>query len=425
MKSARDRHLFEDGRKRILALDGGGVRGLVTLGMLLKVESILASRSPEPEKFRLCDYFDLIGGTSTGALIATLLALGYKVEDVITLYRDMAPRVFRKKRLFAGIQSKFDSAAFRKAVDRVLADFLQRSGRDPGDIKLLRMGSELLRTGLAVVTKRIDTGSVWVLANNRRAKFWDRDSVHWRDQLDAEGVPPFFPNSDYELGTVVRASASAPFYLDGVDVRISPNQVGHFLDGGASPFNNPSQELFLMTTLKDWKSPQTKGHSAFGFDWKTGADSLFMLSLGTGTWRNRIDPKAFAAKSAGMKAVTALRGIIDDADRAATTFMQAISVGPSRHVVDGNLLDMRDLRIVPEPLLTYCRVNPSLESDWLAGLGDEFKMSAETLNHTREIDRADKANLDRLLKIGVAAGERMIREAELPEAFDIVAPAAR
>jgi uncharacterized protein len=66
MALSRDDHLFGPGPKRILSLDGGGVRGLITLGMLTKVEGILKARSPDPEGFRLSDYFDLIGGCRRG-----------------------------------------------------------------------------------------------------------------------------------------------------------------------------------------------------------------------------------------------------------------------------------------------------------------------------------------------------------------------
>ena len=71
--SARDRHLFAPGRKRILALDGGGVRGVVALAFLKEIERALAAQAGRP--VRLCDHFDLIGGTSTGAIIAAGLAL--------------------------------------------------------------------------------------------------------------------------------------------------------------------------------------------------------------------------------------------------------------------------------------------------------------------------------------------------------------
>jgi hypothetical protein len=60
----RDRHLFCRGPKRILALDGGGVRGALTVAFLEEIETILARRLGKP--VLLGHWFDLIGGTSTG-----------------------------------------------------------------------------------------------------------------------------------------------------------------------------------------------------------------------------------------------------------------------------------------------------------------------------------------------------------------------
>src|SRR5512147_477230 len=70
-------HLSPDtGAKRVLALDGGGVKGILTLGMLKVLEDELRRRAGDAAGFRLSDYYDLIGGTSTGAIIASALALG-------------------------------------------------------------------------------------------------------------------------------------------------------------------------------------------------------------------------------------------------------------------------------------------------------------------------------------------------------------
>jgi len=67
----RDEHFLADGRpKRILALDGGGLRGILTVGILAKLEELLRDRHGGSPDFRLCHYFDLIAGTSTGAIIA-------------------------------------------------------------------------------------------------------------------------------------------------------------------------------------------------------------------------------------------------------------------------------------------------------------------------------------------------------------------
>ena len=58
------------GPRRIPALDGGGIRGVITLGVLAGLEQQMRERRGDPD-YRLCQFFDLIGGTSTGAIIAT------------------------------------------------------------------------------------------------------------------------------------------------------------------------------------------------------------------------------------------------------------------------------------------------------------------------------------------------------------------
>ena len=89
--------LSAPGPKRMLALDGGGVRGALALGYLARIEAILRERYQRPDLV-LRDYFDLIGGTSTGAIIATALAIGMDAEAVRALYLQLGPEVFAKKR---------------------------------------------------------------------------------------------------------------------------------------------------------------------------------------------------------------------------------------------------------------------------------------------------------------------------------------
>lgn len=69
---------------RILSLDGGGAKGFYTLGVLKQLEAQLGDGP-------LCEQFDIIFGTSTGAIIASLLALGRKVDDIHTLYKNEVP----------------------------------------------------------------------------------------------------------------------------------------------------------------------------------------------------------------------------------------------------------------------------------------------------------------------------------------------
>ena len=64
------------GPKKILALDGGGILGLMTVEVLAKIEAFLRQRLGRGEDFVLADYFDFVCGTSTGAVIATCIAMG-------------------------------------------------------------------------------------------------------------------------------------------------------------------------------------------------------------------------------------------------------------------------------------------------------------------------------------------------------------
>jgi len=77
----------------LLSLDGGGVRGLSSLQILKRLmESINPEDPPKP-----CDYFDMIGGTSTGGLIALMLGrLCMPVDEAIEAYIVLAPRIFTK-----------------------------------------------------------------------------------------------------------------------------------------------------------------------------------------------------------------------------------------------------------------------------------------------------------------------------------------
>ena len=93
---------------RILSLDGGGAKGFYTLGVLKEIESML--NCPLYKKF------NLIYGTSTGAIIATLLALGYEVDQIHDLYKKHVPTVMKP-----WLASR-KSAALRRLGDSIFRD---------------------------------------------------------------------------------------------------------------------------------------------------------------------------------------------------------------------------------------------------------------------------------------------------------------
>src|SRR5437762_4539285 len=72
---------------RILSLDGGGAKGFYTLGVLKEIEAMLGCP--------LYKRFDLVFGTSTGAIIAALIALGHEVDEIHDLYKQHVPSVMK------------------------------------------------------------------------------------------------------------------------------------------------------------------------------------------------------------------------------------------------------------------------------------------------------------------------------------------
>jgi uncharacterized protein len=196
--TARDRHLFGPGRKRILSLDGGGVRGILTIAILERLEQVIEEIEGRP--VRLGDWFDLIGGTSTGSIIATSLALGYRAAEIRTLYERLAPLVFKGSwRRLTGWRAKFDAQSLRDELDGLIA--------------ARRLESEDLVTGLCIVLKRLDTGSSWILMNNPRSAFWD-------DPADRS----YIGNRHMLLANVVRASTAAPTFFDPQAISIVDHQ---------------------------------------------------------------------------------------------------------------------------------------------------------------------------------------------------------
>lgn len=74
-------------RKRILAIDGGGIRGIIPLCFLIELEKQLKVRSR--------DFFSLMAGTSTGAIISGALSMGMTAEETLQIYTDLNSRVFQ------------------------------------------------------------------------------------------------------------------------------------------------------------------------------------------------------------------------------------------------------------------------------------------------------------------------------------------
>lgn len=106
---------------RLLALDGGGVRGLSSLMILRRLMATVDPGAPP----KPCDYFDMIGGTSTGGLIALMLGrLQMTVDECIDAYTTLSDRVFKKTShrvtINGKLQGRFDGDELERAVREIL-----------------------------------------------------------------------------------------------------------------------------------------------------------------------------------------------------------------------------------------------------------------------------------------------------------------
>jgi len=132
----------------------------LTLGFLTRIEQLLRERHHKPD-LRLCDYFDLIGGTSTGAIIASGLAIGMEATELQEMYLELGGKVFGRKK-WKRHEAIFDARPLEEELAKVLGD------RTLGDDSLL--------TGLCIVAKRADTRSTWPLINHPHGKYYPDNS---------------------------------------------------------------------------------------------------------------------------------------------------------------------------------------------------------------------------------------------------------
>ncbi|MGB6545912.1 MAG: patatin-like phospholipase family protein, partial [Candidatus Acidiferrales bacterium] len=80
--------------KHILSLDGGGIRGVFTLEILLRIQQLLREHAHNPQ-LMLADHFEFIAGTSTGAMIATALSWGMDAQTIMDVYEKHGKAMFQ------------------------------------------------------------------------------------------------------------------------------------------------------------------------------------------------------------------------------------------------------------------------------------------------------------------------------------------
>ena len=345
--------------KKILALDGGGIRGMITVEVLAEIESLLRRKLGRGEDFVLADYFDFVSGTSTGAIIAACISLGMKVADLRKFYIESGEQMFDKASVLKRFHHKYED-------EKLAAKMREVFGADT------TLGSDRLRTVLMMVMRNASTDSPWPVSNNPFAKY------NQRGRADC--------NLDIPLWQLVRASTAAPTYFPPEVVKVGDHEFV-FVDGGITPYNNPAFQSFLMATVEPYK-----------MNWATGEGKLLVVSIGTGT-----SPQANAhlgpddmnlLYNAGSVPSALMYAALNEQDLLCRVFGKCLA-GEALDREVGTLIGAKG-PVGPNKLFTYLRYNAELSTEGLQALGlaviepaDVQKL--DSVAHVADLQRVGRA----------------------------------
>lgn len=367
--------------RKILSLDGGGIRGVLTLEILLSLENQLKTELKRDDKFRLSDYFDYIGGTSTGAIIAAGLSRGMSVMQLLDFYEQKGEAMFDKAFLLKRVKYFYNEGPLLRELKATFGS---------GDIDI---ESGDFKTLLLIVTMNRSTDSPWPISNNPNAKY------NKQDRLDC--------NLRIPLYQLVRASTAAPAYFRPETLQWDPKDPEKtfvFVDGGVTPYNNPSFLMYRMATQKP-----------YGLNWKTGEKNLLIVSLGTGSAPS---PGAYDNLLETLKELpnNLMYAMQVDQDINCRTVGRCLFGAPiDRELGDMIPLDgddkILDLGSDANRHFSYVRYNANLSEQGLTDLG----VGHIDCDEVRQMDSVKY--IPQLREVGKAVGEKQVKVKEHLQRF--------
>jgi predicted acylesterase/phospholipase RssA len=356
-QEALKQRITAPGPKKILTLDGGGIRGMMTVEVLAGIEKILRDKLKN-DKLVLADWFDFFAGTSTGAIIATCLSLGMSTDEIRSFYLASGKEMFDKAFLLRRYRYKYEDEKLAGKLKEVF-------GADT------TLGSAKIKTLLMMVMRNATTDSPWPLSNNPGAKY------NQPGRADC--------NLDLPLWQLVRASTAAPVYFPPEVVSVGIHEF-IFVDGGITTYNNPAFQAFLMATVEP-----------YNLNWSAGEDKLLVVSIGTGT-----SPQANAdlgpdemnlLYNAGSIPSALMFAALNEQDFLCRTFGNCLAGEP----LDREVGDMISKKGPVQPkLFTYLRYNAELTREGLNALGlpdiePEDVQKLDSTDHISELQRVGQA----------------------------------
>lgn len=170
--------------RKILSIDGGGIKGVFPAAFLAKLEEDL----PEP----IGSYFDLIAGTSTGGIIALALGAGYRAGEILEFYEKYGPVIFANNGLAARAKHLFTR---KHSADGLKAALLAQFG----DRKL---GDSLTR--LVIPSQNLETGKVYIFKTAHHERFQEDRKCDIVDvALATSAAPTYLPTHKLPGGTAL------------------------------------------------------------------------------------------------------------------------------------------------------------------------------------------------------------------------------
>jgi hypothetical protein len=374
--------LEKKGPRKLLAIDGGGIRGVLSLQILAEIESILIKESKRPD-YRLADYFDYVAGTSTGGIIAAGIALGMSVTEILTFYVNNGAQMFDKASIIHRLKSEYKSEPLAKQLKNVFGE-------------ITTLGAQEIETLLLLVMRNATTDSPWPISNNPFAKY---------NELAHRAC-----NLQLPLWQLVRASTAAPTYFP-PEVITCGGKLLVFVDGGVTMYNNPAFQMFLMATVDQYwinAPPDKRG-------WETGVNKMLILSVGTGTSAGEnysLKPEEMHLLFNATNIPSALMyAALNEQDFLCRVFGDCVA-GPLLDREVGAMMPSRGP--LTEKLFRYARYNAELTVDGLRALGcGDIKPDS-----VQKLDSIDA--IPALERVGKAVADRRVVRAHFN--FDVFKP---
>lgn len=275
--------------RRILSIDGGGIKGVFPGSFLATLEQSLG----QP----IATYFDLIVGTSTGGIIALGLGLGLSARDVLSFYEEHGPSIFRGSRAARALRqigiSKYNSNPLREALRTVFGD--------------RKLGESTRR--LVVPSCNLDTGEVhiWKTSHHPRLER-DYTASVIEVALSTAAAPTYFPTH--------RSSAGIPL-----------------VDGGMWANNPVGIALVEATGILEWPRDSLRVLSLGCTTTPLSTGVLRNRALGWLFWRMKVTEVLMAAQSSGaLGMATHLIGDRNNLVRISPTVSEAFTLDNVREI---------------------------------------------------------------------------------------------